>query len=173
MRAAAMIDLPLVGHGARPMIGRAAGRVANVEADPLVERLRRPIHVGALLGLSTGLYATTLAGVAILEQRADDQVAAARAPALAQVDELRRMNERLAATLTALSDRERTLAADYEALRSGVDATESGLADLAGVVGQVRGAAAALPQRIALPPVPRAAGVHAASTPAHATTGGS
>jgi hypothetical protein len=83
------------------------------------------------------------------------------------------MNERLAATLTALSERERTLAADYEVLRSGVDVTESGLADLAGVVGEVRGAAAALPQRIALPPVPRAAGVHAASAPAHATTGGS
>ena len=79
-----MTDLPMARHGIRPAGGRSAAGAA-AEADPLLERLRRPIHVGTLLGLSTGLYATTLAGVAILQQQADRELAAARAPAVAQV----------------------------------------------------------------------------------------
>ena len=164
-----MTDLPISRHGTRP----AAGRSAAAEADPLVERLRRPIHVGTLLGLSTGLYATTLAGVAILQQQADRELAAARAPAVAQVAELQAMNRRLADAVNRLADQERALSAKYDALRSGVDTAESALTKLAGVVGDVKGAAAALPERIALPPVPHGAGVHVASAPAHATTGGS
>lgn len=164
-----MTEIPLAGRS----VHAVSRRVATVESDPLVERLRRPVHVGALLGLSTGLYATTLAGVAFLQQQADSNLAAARAPAVAQVDELRALNDRLAATVNDLADREQALSTDYETLRSGVDASEASLADLAGVVAEVRGAAAALPQRIALPSVPRAAGVHAGSAPAHATTGGS
>lgn len=164
-----MTDLPIARCGIRSGGGRSAG----VEADPLVERLRRPIHVGALLGLSTGLYATTLAGVAILQQQADRQLTAARAPAVAQVAELQAMNRRLSEAVNRLADQERALSAEYAALRSGVDTAESALTQLAGVVGDVKGAAAALPARIALPPVPHGAGVHAASAPAHATTGGS
>ena len=164
-----MTDLPISRHGTRP----AAGRSAAAKADPLFERLRRPIHVGTLLGLSTGLYATTLAGVAILQQQADRELAAARAPAVAQVAELQAMNRRLADAVNRLADQERALSAKYDAIRFGVDTAESALNDLAGVVGDVKGAAAALPKRIALPPVPHGAGVHAASAPAHATTGGS
>ena len=164
-----MTDLPISRHGT----GLTARRSAAAEADPLVERLRRPIHVGTLLGLSTGLYATTLAGVAILQQQADRELAAARAPAVAQVAELQAMNRRLADAVNRLTDQERALSADYDTLRSGVDTAESTLTKLAGVVGDVKGAAAALPQRIALPPVPHGAGVHVASAPAHATTGGS
>jgi len=164
-----MTDLPISRHGVRP----SGSRSAAAEADPLVERLRRPIHVGMLLGLSTGLYATTLTGVAVLQQQADRELAAARAPAVAQVAELRAMNRRLADAMNRLADQERALGADYDGLRSGIDAAESALTDLAGVVGDVKGAAAALPERIALPPVPRGAGAHVASAPAHATTGGS
>jgi 16S rRNA (cytosine967-C5)-methyltransferase len=50
----------------------AAGRSAAAEADPLVERLRRPIHVGTLLGLSTGLYVTTLAAQGIAADATGD-----------------------------------------------------------------------------------------------------
>jgi len=141
-------------------------------ADPLVDRLRRPIHIGALLGVSAGLYATTLAGVAILQQHADDALAADRAPALAQLDELRALNRRLADEVDTLSGQERSVGGEYDALRSSVDAAEVTLTDLAGVVGDVRGAAAALPERIPLPAVPRGAVVHSASSPAHATSGG-
>jgi len=164
-----MTDLPIARHGIRA----GGGRSAAAEADPLLERLRRPIHVGTLLGLSTGLYATTLAGVAILQQQADHELAAARAPAVAQVAELQAMNRRLADAANGLADQERALSADYDGLRSGIDAAEAALTDLAGVVGDVKGAAAALPERIALPAVPHGAGVHVASAPVHATTGGS
>jgi hypothetical protein len=163
-----MTDLPIARHGTRAGGGRSAA-----EADPLLERFRRPIHVGTLLGLSTGLYATTLAGVAILQQQADHELAAARAPAVAQVAELQAMNRRLADAANRLADQERALSADYDGLRSGIDAAEAALTDLAGVVGDVKGAAAALPERIALPAVPHGAAVRVASAPAHATAGGS
>ena len=165
-----MTDLPAVRRVGVPRECRVMSAAA---ADPVVDRLRRPIHIGALLGMSAGLYATTLTGVAILQQQADDALAAARAPAFAQTEELRAMNRRLADAVNTLSEAERSAGAGYEALRSQVDAAEATLTDLAGVVGDVRGAAAALPQRIALPAMPRAAAVHAASAPAHATSGGS
>jgi hypothetical protein len=165
-----MTDLPAVRRVALPREARAMSAAAT---DPVIDRLRRPIHIGALLGVSAGLYATSLTGVAILQQRADDSLAAARAPAVAQIDELRAMNRRLADAVNTLSKQDRSAGAGYDTLRSQVDAAEATLTDLARVVGDVRGAAAALPERIALPAVPRAAAVHAASAPAHATSGGS
>jgi len=164
-----MTDLPARRHVFVAPVGRPT---ATTGADPLVDRLRRPVHVGALFGISASLYATTLAGVAVLQQRADDEVAAARAPSVAQVEELRAMNRRLAEAVNALSQQEQTVSGEYDALRSGVDAAEATLSNLAGVTGDVRGAAAALPQRIALPAVPRGGSIHAASAPAHATSGG-
>ena len=111
--------------------------------------------------------------MAILQQQADRELAAARAPAVAQVAELQAMNRRLADAVNRLTDQERARSAKYDTIRSGVGTAESALTQLAGVVGDVKGAAAALPERIALPPVPHGAGVHVASAPAHATTGGS
>jgi hypothetical protein len=141
--------------------------------DQLAARLRRPIHFGALLGLSTGLYATTLAGTAVLQQQADDELAAARAPAVALAAELQSANGRLATALEGLSRREAEIARAYSTVSDRVGATEAALGELAAVVGDVRGAASALPRRIALPAIPSAGSVRVSKAPAHATTGGS
>jgi len=137
------------------------------------ERLRRPIHFGALLGLSTGLYATTLVGSAVLQQRADDDLSAARSPAAALADELQSANVRLATAIDDLSERELGVSRGYAIVRSQVNDAEAALGELATLVGDVRGAAAALPQRIALPAIPSAGSVRVSKAPAHATTGGS
>ena len=147
---------------------------AAAAVDPVTERLRRPIHFGALLGLSTWLYATTLVGMAILQQHADDDLLAARAPAVALADELRSANVRLATAIDDLSTRELGVSRAYATVRTDVDGVDAALGGLAALVGDVRGAAAKLPQRIALPAVPSGGSVRVSGkTPAHATTGGS
>ena len=140
------------------------------------DRLRRPIHFGTLLGVSTGLYATTLAGVAVLQQHADDDLTAARAPAIARAQELQAANDQLAIAVNALGSEERGASGSYEALRARIGALEVALDGLAVTVTDVSGAAAALPQRIALPAVPSRSGAAAPRTkpPAtHAKTGAS
>jgi hypothetical protein len=148
-------------------------RPRAVASSPTVpDRLRRPIHFGALLGVSTGLYATTLAGTAVLQQQADDSLALARSPAVAKAAELRAGNDRLAQTVDALSRRQAALSSSYDGLRANVADAETTLGGLATIVAEVRGAAAALPQRIALPAIPSVRVAPKASR-AHATTGGS
>lgn len=144
-------------------------------AATVPDLLRRPLHFGALLGISTGLYATTLAGVAILQQHADDDLAAARAPAVAQAAELRADNDRLAATIDDLGGREVEAFREFGTIRTDLDDVHSVLDELAVLVGDVRGAAAELPQRIALPAVPNPGSLRIRTTaPAtHATTGAS
>jgi len=136
------------------------------------DRLRRPIHFGALLGVSTGLYATTLAGTAMLQQHTDDNLAAARSPAVAKAGELRAANDRLAHAVDTLGQRQAALSSSYDGLRATVTEAETTLSGLATIVAEVRGAAAALPQRIALPAIPTVRVAPKASR-AHATTGGS
>jgi hypothetical protein len=139
--------------------------------------LRRPIHFGALLGLSTGLYATTLVGVAVLQQHADDDLAADRAPAVARAAELRAANDRLTAVIEGLGSREHEASTSYDAVRARVVDVEAELSALASTVGEVNGAAAALPQRISLPTVPSGGTTRVVSKskapPTHATTGAS
>ena len=143
-------------------------------SDPLVERIRRPVHFGVLLGLSAGVYATTLTGVAVLQQQADDDLAAARAPAAAHAAALRAANDELAATIRRLDQGTSTAASSYATARGGIDKLEGDLELLAAVVAEVKGAAAALPQRISLPAVPSGSVRLAARPPAtHATTGAS
>ena len=141
-------------------------------ADPFVERLRRPLHFGTLLGVSAGLYATTLTGVAVLQQHADDDLAAARAPAVARAAALRAANDELAGIVERLDQGNAALASSYAGTRADIDRFESNLGDFASVVGEVRGAAAALPARISLPSVPSGGSVRVVSkAPAtHATT---
>ena len=153
---------------------RTTGARPASPPDPVLERLRRPIHVGTLLGVSTGLYAATLAGVAVLQQHADDDLTAARAPAVAQAAELRASNDRLAQLLDETSGRERDVSRSYEAVRGDVGEVEAALTDLAAVVGDVKGAAAALPTRISLPAMPSSGSIRSTKAPAtHATTGAS
>lgn len=140
--------------------------------DPFVERLRRPLHFGTLLGVSAGLYATTLTGVAVLQQRADDELAAARAPAADRAAALRAANDELAGVIGRLDEDHGALASSYAGTRLEIDRFEGDLGAFANVVGEVRGAAAALPKRISLPPVPSGGSVRVAAKPpaTHATT---
>jgi hypothetical protein len=64
------------------------------------------------------------------------------------------------------------LSSSYDGLRATVADAETRLGGLATIVDEVRGAAAALPQRIALPAIPSVRVAPKASR-AHATTGGS
>lgn len=146
-----------------------------VAAATVPERLRRPIHFGALLGLSTGLYATALAGVAIFQQHADDDLSAARAPAVARAAELRAANDRLAAAIEDLGGSETRALRGFGIIRTDIDDVHLALDELADLVGDVRGAAAELPQRIVLPAVPNPGSVRVRTkAPAtHATTGAS
>ncbi|HEX5015261.1 MAG TPA: hypothetical protein VFV72_14005 [Candidatus Limnocylindrales bacterium] len=140
-------------------------------ADPFVERLRRPLHFGTLLGASAGLYATTLTGVSVLQQQADDGLGAARAPAAERAAALRTANDELARIVERLDRSNASIAGGYAGSRIEIDRLEGDLEALASVVGEVRGAAAALPDRIPLPSLPRGGSVRVAKPPAtHATT---
>ncbi len=121
-----------------------------VRRDPL---LSTPTRVGMLLGVSAAVYAVTLAGVAGLQAESDATVAAARAPAIDAVDLARRANDGLEARVIAADRAARDLVGAYDGTAADAAAYRVRLDDLAALVAEIRGTAAALPNRIPLPAV--------------------
>jgi hypothetical protein len=129
--------------------------------------VRGTARTGALVGASSALFAVTLAGVAALQQAAEDGTAAARAPALAVIDRRSADVDAVVAALDAGARAELVALERYAQVVGRLDALEVDLAALDGAVAAVAGAAAALPDRVRLPalraprPVQRAPATHA------------
>jgi hypothetical protein len=164
--------LPSIGVGIRPRPAAEAqpgpssrsrgSQVADAPASTAADRaaaLRRetilftPARVGMLLGASAALYAVTLAGVSALQAQDDAALAASRTPYLDALAEARAANDVLEARIQAANARIAGLITTYDAVGSDVEAFQTRLDELATLVADVRGSAAALPARIKLPTV--------------------
>jgi hypothetical protein len=145
----ALPDLPdLPSPDVRPAV-RAVG--ARVGAE-----VKRPYHLGVLLGLSAGAYAASLAGVTFLQASSEAATVAVRAPAMEAVDEMAAANDRLEQTLIALRDRLIAAGDDYGVAAASLAALQTQLETFSTTVGAIEGQSLRLPTRISLPGVPRA-----------------
>jgi hypothetical protein len=131
-----------------------------------------PLHLPVAIGVGTGLYAVTLAGVTALQARSDAALAAERQPlsvAVATVSERRQaLEQQLQATVGSLN----AAAAAYDQVRGHSAALESALGTLSAQVAAATGVAASLPSHVSLPAVGTVSSVTTAPA-TQATTGAS
>jgi hypothetical protein len=133
---------------------------------------RRPLHVGAFLGLSAGAYAISLAAVTALQVQSESAVMVDRGPTAQAIEQLSASNDRLASRTQQVGRTYDQATGAYDQVGRTLADIEAQLAALADVVGAVDGAALALPDRVALPRVTRP--VTPVSRPTvHATTAAS
>jgi hypothetical protein len=140
----------------RPFREGAAVPMAH-PARPAVRKkeaiLSTPTRAGMLIGASAAIYAVTLAGVSVLQTDSDSALAASRQPYLDALAATRAANDTLEAALTKADSAAQALATDYTAVGQDVTAYQARLDELAALVAEVQGSAAALPTRISLPTV--------------------
>lgn len=149
--------------GARPAVRAAGARAAA--------GVKRPYHLGVLLGVSAGAYAASLAGVTFLQASSEAATAAVRAPAVDAVARMAAGNDRLEQAIASVRERLAASGGDYEAAAAALADLEAQLDSLTTTVAAIEGQSLRLPTRIALPGAPRPA---AASKPRTvATTGAS
>jgi hypothetical protein len=145
------------GHAAGGYVGPIARPRADAAARPVVRRrealLTTPARAGMLFGVTAAIYAVTLAGITGLQAESDAAVAAGRTPYLDVVAESRAANDALASRVRAADVQVRSLVASYGTVGADVTAFETRLDELAALVADVQGSAAALPARIKLPSV--------------------
>jgi hypothetical protein len=139
---------------------------------------KRPYHVAVAVGLSTGVYALSLAGVSILQFEHDRQLIAAREPVADAIAELATHHDRLTQRIEAVRGAYERAADRYGLVSDELRRLHDRLADLHGQVAAIEGAAGRLPTAISLPTVPQVkpapAPVVAAPAPkSHAKTGAS
>jgi hypothetical protein len=106
-----------------------------------------------LLGGSAAIYAVTLAGIAALQSSSDAAVAARRQPWVDAIAAERVANDDLEANLATASRNAAWLGRVYEDVSTDVAAYRARLDELAALVADVEGSAAALPTRVSLPSV--------------------
>jgi len=174
----AIRSLPGRAPGPRPATGQTAGvaahgLVAPIAAPRAAVATRRPVHVVVAVGMTAGLYAISLAGVAMLQSASDVQLAADRAPALGAVAGLKSAHDAMEASLGTLSDAYAHAADGYKGIAKGVVGHEKALAALGQQVQAAAGSAAALSvPSISLAPA-RPSGPAPAYAPPAARSGGS
>jgi len=105
---------------------------------------RRPVHVVVAVGMTAGLYAISLAGVAMLQSASDLQLAADRAPAADAVAGLKSAHDAMEASLGTLSGAYAHAADGYKGIAQGIVGHEHLLAALGEQVQAAAGSAAAL-----------------------------
>lgn len=150
---------------APPMVRPARPAVQQREAV-----LSSPTRAGMLIGASAAIYAVTLAGVSVMQADSDAAVVARRQPYLETVAAARSANDVLEVAVVKADGAARALANDYAAAGGDVASYQSRLDELAALVAEVQGSAAALPTRISLPTVSvRSAGSAGGSSKAPAT----
>lgn len=158
------------GAGRRAAATPAASRDAGARRlDGLVSTVAR---VMVLSGASAAVYAGCLAAVAGLQAEADDAAIRVAAPGVASIEQLRAANDRLEAAIVDAGSEAGDVAGGYAAAADLVAAYEARLQALAALVTDVADDAAALPDRVALPPV-RIRGTTAPAPRSRATTGAS
>lgn len=123
------------GVAPRPGAKPAVKPAAKAGGRPAGEK-RRPLHLGAVVGISAGVYAVSLAGVTGLQSSHDRALVSDAQPATSGVAALRAAHDRLTSDLQRASQ-------DYTAAASGYQqlATEVGKLDrqVAGLAGSVQG----------------------------------
>lgn len=133
---------------------------------------RRPLHVGAFLGLSAGAYALSLAAVTALQARSEAAVIADRGPTAQAIGELTRRNDGLEADARHAGLAYERATGAYDRVGQSLADVEAGLGELATIVEAVDGAARSLPDHVALPRVSRTVR-SVRPAPVHATTSAS
>jgi hypothetical protein len=145
----AIRSLPGRAPGPRPATGQTAGvaahrRVAPIAAPRAAVATRRPVPVVVAVGMTAGLYAISLAGVAMLQSASDLQLAADRAPAADAVAGLKSAHDAMEASLGTLSGAYAHAADGYKGIAKGIVGHEQALAALRQQVEAAAGSAAAL-----------------------------
>jgi hypothetical protein len=135
--------------------------------------VRRPVHLAVLLGVSAGMYAVTLAGVAYLQSRADQALIDERAPLASATTRIAGGHDSLETGLTLAGRAYGDAASRYDRLAPDLARMETALDALAGSVSTISGAAQALPGHVTLPPVSRSVSSGVAAPATHAKTGAS
>lgn len=135
---------------------------------------RRPVHLAVLVGVSTGVYATALAGVTTLQSGTDQALIADRAPVARVADAAAVGHDRLEAAVEEASRRYGVLAARYDRFGRAFGDLEIAIDGLAARVEIITESARSLPTRIALPTVRALPAARPAARPkTHGTTGAS
>ena len=116
---------------------------------------RRPLHLAVMIGASTAIYAASVAGVTALQSNTDRALTLRQAPALDAVARLRVGHDRLESRIDGAAAAYERAARAYDALTPGLLDTALSLTRLGEHVASVTGAASALPERVALPPISR------------------
>lgn len=135
---------------------------------------RRPIHLGIVIGISTGVYALSLAGVTGLQSGQNAQLAADRGPASDVAARLEAANAALEARLSAAQAAFDASVSSYSAVSDDLATYEGKLNALGKTVGSlVKGASVSvsLPKGGSLPRV--SSGGSVAKPPVHTTTAAS
>ncbi len=127
------------GAGGAPGSAGRIRSIARAAGGP-----RRPVHVVVAVGLTTGVYAAALAGIAALEGASEARLAADRAPAAAAVTRLREAHDALEARLAQLAVLYASAADRYRGIAGGIAAHETALEGLVAEVRSASGSAAAL-----------------------------
>jgi hypothetical protein len=140
-------------HPRREALPRSVTGVARPIAERREAVLSTPARAGLLIGASAAVYAVTLAGVSFLQADSDAALVARRQPYTEALAAARSSNDTLEAALLKADAEARALAADYGAVGEDVAGYQARLDDLAALVAEVQGSAAALPTRISLPSV--------------------
>ena len=129
-----------------------------------------PPHVGVLVGLSAGAYALVLAGVAGVQSADEAALRAERAPTVARLEALQAGHDALLDRVEAARLAYERGVGAYGLIGDGLGGYEDRLSGLAATVTGIAGAAAALPDRVSLPPIRTT--VRAVQAPATQTTTG-
>lgn len=164
--------------GPRPAAARTVGSATVGLVPPsavarTAASTRRPVHVVVAVGMTAGLYAISLAGVALLQSASDLQLAADRAPAADAVAGLKNAHDAMEASLGTLSGAYAHAADGYKGIAKGIVGHEQTLAALGKQVQAATGSAAALSvPSISLAPA-RPSGPAPAYAPPAARSGGS
>jgi hypothetical protein len=135
-----------------------------------------PAHVGGLVGLATGAYSLTLAGITGLQSSSEVATRAARAPMVEAIGAMTTEHNGLQARLDRARVAYEATAGAYSDAGLAVAGLEASVADLAAAVAEVTGSASSLPSTVRLPAVSRSVTtVRAAAAPpaTQATTGAS
>jgi hypothetical protein len=149
------------------MSGSRATEAAAIRSAPTKEA-RRPYHIGIAIGLSAGVYATSLAAVTVLQVDHDKRLAGDRQPVGEAIRLLGEHHDAMEADLLAAHSAFDEASVGYESVVSGIGELHMAVKRLGEVIGRIEGTSTdfRLPSMVSLPSVPRGTSSKPASKPA-------
>ncbi|MBF6604534.1 MAG: hypothetical protein IVW53_03005 [Chloroflexi bacterium] len=133
--------------------------------------VRRPLHLGVIIGVSASVYAAGLAGVTALQSGADAANRATLGSTADTAGALAAAHADLERRLSAAVSTYDAAAASYDRIAGRLGSLDGKLRALVGVTKRIQGSAIAMPQLVALPAV--AAANPVSRSAAQVTTGAS